>query len=119
MIASQSFPQRAAQWLAFGSAVAILFSIAASQILLALTWAACGSIAAGWGIVQFLQNLQQAKAANSDDYSFYVGERITGFMSHWNTFSAQEMFALIMIGAFVLFAPNVKRRILWIGVAGL
>jgi len=191
MIASQSFPQRAAQWLAFGSAIAIIFSIAASQILLALalvalllsgeplrlpriklplalfilgtilalafsgnaagglpqirkfyvfaellvvfsalremklirwlflTWAACGSIAAGWGIVQFLQKLQQAKAANSDDYSFYVGERITGFMSHWNTFSAQEMFALIMIGAFVLFAPNVRRRILWIGVAGL
>src|SRR5438876_11597858 len=36
MNSSPAFPQRAACWLAFGSAVSILFSIAASQILLAL-----------------------------------------------------------------------------------
>jgi putative inorganic carbon (HCO3(-)) transporter len=191
MSAGQTFPQRAAQWLAFGSAVSILFSIAASQILLALalvalllsgaplrlprirlplalfmlgtvvawlasgsiaaglpqirkfyvfaellvvfsairdmelirwlflTWAGFGGIAAGWGLVQFVQKLQQARAAQSDNYTYYVGERITGFMSHWNTFSAQEMFALIMLGAFLLFAPGVKRRALWIAAAAL
>ena len=42
-----------------------------------------------------------------------VGERITGFMSHRMTFSGQEMFALIMLGAFLLFAP-LPRRYRWI-----
>ncbi len=187
----ETFSQRAARWLAFGSAVAILFSIAASQILLALalatlllsgvplrlpriklalglfllgtliawvfsgsmtaglpqirkiyvfcellvvfsamrdmklvrwlflTWAAFGSIAAGWGLVQFAQKVQQARLVSGDRYSFYIGERITGFMSHWNTFSAQEMFALIMLGAFLFFAPGVWKRGLWIICAGL
>ncbi|MBZ5620734.1 MAG: O-antigen ligase family protein [Acidobacteriia bacterium] len=187
----EPFPQRAARWLAFGSAVSILFSIAASQILLALalvalllsgaplrlpriklplalfllgtliawafsgnltaglpqirkfyvfcellvvfsslrdlalirwlflTWAGFGGIAAGWGLVQFAQKVQQAREIPSDRYSFYIGERITGFMSHWNTFSAQEMFALIMLGAFLFFAPAVRERALWVACAGL
>src|SRR4051794_38810434 len=37
---AESIPLRAARWLAFASAVAILFSIAASQILLGLALAA-------------------------------------------------------------------------------
>jgi len=37
---SPSFLSRAARWFTFGSAVAILFSIAASQILLGLAVAA-------------------------------------------------------------------------------
>jgi O-antigen ligase len=182
----ESFSQRAARWLAFGSAVSILFSIAASQILLALalaalllsgvtlrlpriklalglfllgtliawacsgnltaglpqirkiyvfcellvvfsamrdivlirwlflTWAGFGGIAAGWGLVQFFQKVQQARQLTGDRYSFYIGERITGFMSHWNTFSAQEMFALIMLGAFLFFAPGVRKRGAWV-----
>lgn len=191
MNSSQPLPQRAACWLAFGSAVSILFSIAASQILLALalvalllsgaplrlpriklplalfllgtliawlfsgslaaglpqirkiyvfcellvvfsairdmalirwlflTWAGFGGIAAAWGLFQFAQKVQQAQAHESDRYSFYISERITGFMSHWNTFSAQEMFALIMLGAFLFFAPGVRKRGVWVACAGL
>src|SRR5262249_26035024 len=60
------------------------------------------------------------REANSADYSYYVGERITGFMSHWNTFSAQEMLALIMLAAFLFFAPGMRRRMwVWIVCAGL
>ena len=66
-------------------------------------------------MVQFVQKVHQARLAGQDDYSFYVGERITGFMSHWNTFSGQEMFALIMLGAFLLYASNVRKR-MWIWV---
>jgi putative inorganic carbon (hco3(-)) transporter len=183
---------RAARWLTFGSAVTILFSIAASQILLGLALAALllsgeklqlprirlplaiflgGTIlalilspdrAAGlvqirkfyvfgellvvfslmrdlalarwlflvWagfagltgirGLVQFVQKVQQAQQAGSNSYDFYVGERITGFMSHWNTFSAQEMFALLMICSYLFFASGVRKRIwIWIGVACL
>src|SRR5207245_5176927 len=45
--------------------------------------------------------------------------RITGFTSHWNTYSAEEMFALIMLIAFLLFGPPVRRGWLWMGCGAL
>jgi putative inorganic carbon (HCO3(-)) transporter len=192
MSPSEGFPLKAARWLTFGSAVSIVFSIAACQILLALalvalllsgepirlpriklplalfilgtlialafsgdvtaglpqvrkfyvfcellvvfsllrnmrmirwlflTWAGFATIDALRGIVQFVQKIQQARAADTADYTYYVGERITGFSSHWNTFSAQLMFALIMLGSFLFFAPGFRKRIwIWIACAGL
>ena len=168
---------RAARWLAFGSAVSILFSIAVSQILLALalaalllsgaplrlpriklplalfmlgtlvslafsgdpaaglpqvrkfyvfcellvvfsalrdlalvrwlflTWAAFGGITAIRGLVQFAGKVQQAHRLGIGFYDYYVSQRITGFMSHWNTFTGQEMFALIMLALTFVPAP--------------
>lgn len=192
MDADEPFLLRAARWLAFGSAVSILFSIAASQILLALalialllsgapmrmprivlplglfmlgtvislafsghvteglpqirklyvflellvvfsalrdirlirwlflTWAGFASIAGAWGLVQFAQKVEHARELQIDTYTFYIGERITGFMSHWNTFSGQEMFALIMLAAFLFFAPGPRKHIwIWIASAAL
>jgi putative inorganic carbon (hco3(-)) transporter len=85
-----------------------------------LTWAGLASITAMRGFVQFVQKIQQARELHQNDYSYYVGERITGFMSHWNTFSAQEMFALTMLGAFLFFAPSSRKRLwVWVGCAGL
>lgn len=188
----EAFLVRAARWLTFGSAVSIIFSIAAFNILLALalialllsgeplrmpriklplalfllgtlislafsghvsdglpqvrkfwvflellvvfsalrsaaiirwlflTWAGFASIDAMRGLVQFVQKVQQARAAHSADYTYYVGERITGFSSHWNTFSAQLMFSLIMLGAFLFFAPDFRKRMwVWVSCAAL
>ncbi len=178
----ERFTSRAARWLTFGSAVSIVFSIAVSQILLALavvalllsgdklqlpriklplalfmlgtviavafspdrvaglvqirkfyvflellvvfsclrnaawiralflTWAGFAGVSGIVGFVQFAHKVHQARLAGQDDYSYYVGERITGFMSHWNTFSGQEMFALIMLAAFLLFAASTRKR---------
>ncbi len=75
-----------------------------------LTWAGLGSISAVLSFVQFARKVQQAHALGSDVYSYYVGERITGFMSHWYTFSAEEMFVLIMLASFLFFAPQAWRR---------
>jgi putative inorganic carbon (hco3(-)) transporter len=184
MNASESFLSRAARWLTFASAVSILFSIAASQILLALafsallmsgekmrmppvklplalfalgtavslalsadpaagmpglrkffvflellvvfsclrsvillralflSWAGAGAIIALRGYVQFAAKMRQGAG---DNYDSYVSERITGFMSHWMTFSGQEMFALLMLFAFILFAPAARKRT-WIWI---
>jgi O-antigen ligase len=178
---------RSARWLAFGSAAAIMFGIAPSQILLALsfaallasgeklrmpriwlplslfllgtvislllsdnpvaglpqirkfyvflmllvifsllrnlamvrclflTWAGIGALTAVRGCIQFAGKVQEAHRLGRNFYEFYVGERITGFTSHWNTYSAEEMFALIMLASFLFFAPAVKRR-LWVWV---
>ena len=184
--------ERVARWLALGSAVTILVSIAASQTLLALAMAVLllsgaplrlphirlplalfllgtiiallfsGDIAAGlpqlrkmfvflelvvvfsclrdilyirglflgWagfaaigairGMIQFIQKVQLARQAHAGVYSFYVGERITGFMSHWNTFAAGEMFTLILLVSFLLFSPAARKRTwLWVLCAAL
>jgi putative inorganic carbon (HCO3(-)) transporter len=79
------------------------------------TWVGFGAITGLRGFVQFVQKMTEARALGQNDYSFYVGERITGFMSHWNTFSAQLMFSLTMLAAFLYFAPLIRRR-LWVWI---
>ena len=184
---SEPFLSRAARWLTFASAATILFSIAASQFLLALalaslllsgeklrlprikwplalfmlgtvvslafsgepaaglpqirkfyvfaellvvysclrapglprwlflTWAGFASITALRGVAQFAGKVQLAHALGLNFYDYYVGERITGFTSHWNTFGAEEMFAAIMLGSFLFFAPSFRKR-LWVWI---
>src|ERR1039458_2895409 len=75
-----------------------------------LTWVGLASISALRGFVQFAGKMQAAHQSGVDAYTYYVAERITGFSSHWNTFSAQEMFALVMLGALLLFGIHVPDR---------
>lgn len=79
-----------------------------------LTWVGLASISALRGFVQFAGKMQQAQQSGIDAYNFYVSERITGFSSHWNTFSAQEMFALVMLGSLLMFGVHVAKRWVWI-----
>jgi putative inorganic carbon (hco3(-)) transporter len=79
-----------------------------------LTWVGLASISAMRGFVQFAGKMKQAHQSGVDGYAYYVSERITGFSSHWNTFSAQEMFALVMLTAFLLFGVRVPKRWVWI-----
>ncbi len=80
-----------------------------------LGWGGFAAIGAIRGAIQFFHKVQLARQAHADDYQYYVGERITGFMSHWNTFSAGEMFALILLASFLLFSPAARKRTwLWI-----
>lgn len=187
---SEPFFIRAARWLAFGSAVSVLFSIAVCQILLALAlaallfsgtklrlpriwlplalfmagtvislafsgdpagglpqirkfyvflqvlvvfstfrdlaivrrlvlcWTGVGALIAVRSFVQFAAKLEQARASGQNFYDQYVAERITGFMSHWMTFSAQEMFVLLMLAAFLFFAPAARKRRFWLLLGG-
>jgi O-antigen ligase len=80
---------------------------------LVMAWAALGSISAFRGFVQFAHKFYLAFAQHRDFYAAYMGERITGFMSHWYTFSDVEMLSLIMLGAFIFFSPA-ARRFLWV-----
>jgi O-antigen ligase len=82
---------------------------------LLLAWIVVGTVTAGRGLLQFAADVQGARAANSDFYHFYVADRIRGFMSHWMTFSGQELFALLLAASFLLFAPDLKKR-LWLSV---
>lgn len=190
MNSPESVLSRAATWLAFASAVSVLFSIAVCQILLALAiaallmsgeplrfppirlplglflggtlislafsaesvaglpqvrkmyvflmllvvfsairelalmrklflcWAGVGALIALRGYVQFGVKMQEAHAQGRNFYEYYVAERITGFMSHWMTFSGQEMFALLMLIAFILYGSG-RRKGLWVACGTL
>jgi O-antigen ligase len=87
-----------------------------------LTWAILGAAAALVGVAQFVVKLEQARQAGVSFEPYYITERITGFMSHWNTFSEEEMFVFLMLVAFLLFAPAPKRRLwlwLWLSCVAL
>jgi O-antigen ligase len=71
-----------------------------------LIWAAVESLSAVRSLFQFLQKYQEAQARHEDFYKFYVGDRITGFMSHWMTFGGEEMVVLLMLVAFLFFAKS-------------
>src|ERR1035438_9271718 len=94
----------------------VVFSLLRSLAMvrnLFLTWAGIGALTAIRGCIQFAGKVQEAHRLGRNFYEFYVGERITGFTSHWNTYSAEEMFALIMLASFLFFAPAARRR-LWV-----
>jgi putative inorganic carbon (hco3(-)) transporter len=184
----QSAMSRAAFWLAGGATVAILFSIAASQILLGLAlatlllsdtklrlppirlplalfiagtiaslllsgdpasglpqirkffvfvtllviystfrevadvrrlvlcWAGAAGVVSARGLVQFGEKYREAQFAGQSFYGYYVGERITGFMSHWMTFGGQLMIVLLLLAAFLFFSPTSRRKLLWFGL---
>ena len=80
---------------------------------LTLAWMAVGTFTAGRGLFQYAADIAGAKTAHEDFYHFYIADRIRGFMSHWMTFSGQELYILLLILAFLLFAPGVKRY-LWL-----
>jgi O-antigen ligase len=78
-------------------------------------WMGIGAFTAGKGLVQFVRDVSAwaATVGHGDFYDFYVADRIRGFMSHWMTFSGQELFVLLLLAAFLLFGPLDKWR-LWI-----
>src|SRR5580658_8722598 len=82
---------------------------------LVLAWIVVGTVTAGRGLVQYAADVAGAKAAHTDFYHFYIADRIRGFMSHWMTFSGQELFILLLVAALLLFAPDIKKWG-WLGV---
>jgi O-antigen ligase len=85
---------------------------------LVLLWVVIGTLTAARGLYQFAMDVVGAKAAHSDFYHFYIADRIRGFMSHWMTFSGQELFILLLAAAYLLFAPRRNKQWwLWLGSA--
>jgi O-antigen ligase len=75
-----------------------------------VAYACAATLSATWGLVQFARKWMAAAASGSDFYFAYVADRITGFMSHWMTFSAEMAIATAVIVALLLFD---SRRAAW------
>ena len=69
-----------------------------------LTWAGVATLSAVRSLFQFWQKYQDAQAVHQHFYDFYVGERITGFMSHWMTFGGEEMIVLLLLASYLFFS---------------
>lgn len=84
---------------------------------LVFSWVVVASASAVLSLVQFAHKLTEARLAHSSFYNFYVGRRITGFMSHWMTFGGLEMIALVLLVAFLLFSPRARGKYLLLGLS--
>src|SRR5262249_41265123 len=71
-------------------------------------WAAAAALSGAWSCVQFARKIEQAREIGRPFYDYYMTERVSGFMSHWNTFSAQMMFVILFAVSFLLFATGVR-----------
>jgi O-antigen ligase len=81
-------------------------------------WCVLATAGALWSFVQFLMKRQYALDNRLEFYRFYVGQRATGFMSHWMTFGGEQMIVLLVVVAALLFAAFRSRRVLmWTAAA--
>ncbi|MBN8730996.1 MAG: O-antigen ligase family protein [Acidobacteria bacterium] len=89
----------------------------ARRLMIAL--AAAGTFSAAKGLVQFWQKWEAARAGGQPFYQSYVGDRITGFMSHWMTFGGEMMIVLVVIAAWIFFSGDRQRIVIWWVAAAL
>jgi putative inorganic carbon (HCO3(-)) transporter len=71
-----------------------------------LLWAGIATLSASRSFFQFWRIYRQSEAQHASFYDFYVGSRITGFMSHWMTFGGEEMIVLLLLGAYLFFSSE-------------
>jgi O-antigen ligase len=74
---------------------------------IALVWAGVAALSAVRSLFQFGQKYAAWQGQGSF-YDFYIGDRITGFMSHWMTFGGEEMIVLLVLAALLFF--SIERR---------
>jgi hypothetical protein len=76
-------------------------------------WALAAAVPATWSLIQFTHKFQAAHQAHRPFYDYYIGNRVTGFTSHWMTFSAEMMIAVLVTTAAILFGAE-RRWTTWL-----
>ena len=87
--------------------------------LLLLAVIAAASASGLWSLEQYWRKWNYAREHGLNFSISYIVDRITGFMSHWMTFSGHMMIALLALAALVLFAALRKKDWIWIALSGL
>lgn len=78
------------------------------------------SASALWSLWEYREKLLAAQSSGQDFYLAYVAARITGFMSHWMTFSAHMMIAFALAFAVLLLTRRSwTERAVLAGLCGL
>jgi putative inorganic carbon (HCO3(-)) transporter len=80
-----------------------------------LLWAGIATLSAARSFFQFWRIYQQSQEQHIGFYDFYVGSRITGFMSHWMTFGGEEMIVLLLLVSYLFFSTEQRwKRMGWL-----
>lgn len=80
-----------------------------------LLWTGIATLSALRSFFQFWRIYQQSQAQHVSFYDFYVGSRITGFMSHWMTFGGEEMIVILLLAAYLFFSRELRwKRVGWL-----
>jgi O-antigen ligase len=69
-----------------------------------------GGVAAGYGLVQFARDYWRIQREGLPFYDSYVVHQITGFMSHWMTFSGELMLILVLLASLLMFGDRSLSR---------
>src|ERR1700704_3779615 len=86
--------------------------------MMAFLWAAVAAPSAIRSLFQFWQKYQDSLAQNRSFYDFYIGQRITGFASHWMTLGGEEMIVLLFLLALLFFSGERRwKYLLWSSAA--
>jgi putative inorganic carbon (hco3(-)) transporter len=83
---------------------------------------AISALAALLSFYQLAENLRTVSTMKKtygmnapEAYSYFIyGRRMTGFMSHWMTFSGEQMLVFSMMTSLLLFSPFAKKKWWWV-----
>ena len=113
------FPQIKKLYLLLVLAVIVTAVRSTKHVRTMFLWCAVAATSsAAWSLVQFWRKLHAARDLHQPFYTYYVGARITGFMSHWMTFGGQMSIALMLLIAVLMFAPPPPKW-RWAGLAAV
>lgn len=98
--------------------VAAAFRTADGARKLAEAWFVAAAAAVAAGIFQFGRAAQRISASGLDFTEAYVSDRITGFFSHWMTFSQAVLLVFVALVSYLVFARRRPGRGVWLLLAG-
>jgi O-antigen ligase len=94
--------------------IPLIYSVFRAQFervfYLVVVWAAGATVSSGIALFQYVRHARES-------YVAYVGQRITGFESHWMTFGALELSVLLILVAHWFFAS--RKMPLWTYLSAL
>src|SRR5579885_3010717 len=82
-------------------------------------WVLAATASGAWALVQFAIKYQQDLHAPQGFYAAYLERRITGFESHWMTFSALQLSVLTLVLAHLFFSDRKMPRAVYASIAVL
>ena len=97
--------------------VAAAFRSADSARKLAEAWFVAAAAAVSVGVFQFVRAAQRISASGLDFTEAYVSDRITGFFSHWMTFSQAVLLVFAALVSYLVFAERRPGRGVWLFAA--
>lgn len=86
---------------------------------LAEAWFIVVSIAVAVGVFQFMRSVLSISASGEDFTTAYVSDRITGFFSHWMTFSQAALLVFVALVSYLAFAKRRPGVSVWWLLAGV